>query len=71
MGFYWNGYAEVLHLVTTTRCLPPQTPQRDHAAASAAPDGRLRRLWCATLRLARRRTLEQVPVYQAKRRIAQ
>ena len=46
MRFYWNGYAEVLHLVTTSRCLPPPAADRQSAwAAPGRPAGALRRLW--------------------------
>jgi hypothetical protein len=46
MRFYWNGYAEVLHLVTTSRCLPPPAADRHSAwAAPGRPAGALRRLW--------------------------
>lgn len=33
---YWEGYAEVLHLVTTSRCLPP-APARSLAARNGPP----------------------------------
>lgn len=48
MRFYWEGYAEVLHLVTTSRTLPPPMPARhmEHSQRSGATTG-LRRLWRA------------------------
>jgi hypothetical protein len=48
MRFYWEGYAEVLHLVTTSRTLPPPMPVRhkEHHQRGGAMTG-LRRLWRA------------------------
>jgi hypothetical protein len=56
MRFYWNGYAEVLHLVTTSRCLPPPAADRRSTwAAPGRPTGGLRRLWHSLGALVRRR----------------
>jgi hypothetical protein len=56
MRFYLNGYAEMLHLVTTSRCLPPPAADRQSAwAAPGRPAGALRRLWRSLNALVRRR----------------
>jgi hypothetical protein len=52
MRFYWDGYAEVLHLATAMRILPPRPPSRHPMSLSrpADPYG-LRRLWHRLRRL--------------------
>ena len=55
MRFYWEGYAEVLQLVTTMRCLPQAANDRQSGFASRSqPAGVLHRLWRSLNALVRR-----------------
>lgn len=45
MHFYWEGYAEVLHLVTTARTLPAFVTAPSASECAPPPPGILRRLW--------------------------
>lgn len=48
MRFYLQGYAEVLHLATTSRCLPPRpSGYRSETAGRTGKAHQLRRLWRA------------------------
>src|SRR3546814_955929 len=47
MRFYLQGYAEVLHLATTSRCLPPLPAGRAEPAKRNGKSHQLRRLWRA------------------------
>lgn len=48
MRFYLQGYAEVLHLATTSRCLPPLPPgRRSEPLRRNGKSHQLRRLWRA------------------------
>lgn len=44
MNFYWQGYAELLHLATTAKTLPPVVTAPG-APLVPPPPGILRRLW--------------------------
>lgn len=47
MNFYWEGYAEVLHLVTTARTLPTAVTKPRTCEIAPPSPGILRRTWRA------------------------